>query len=66
MNDQPAEVQIGYRVDCIIRELDELCRMAANIKTKDLIDRRHALEIWRIATRLNANLKIHDRQTNAA
>lgn len=38
MNEQPAEVQIGYRLDCIVRELDELCKMAANPETADLIE----------------------------
>lgn len=38
MIDQPAEVQIGYRLDCMVRELDELCKMAANPETADLIE----------------------------
>ncbi len=38
MNEKPAEVQIGYRLDCMIRELDELCLMAANPETTDLIE----------------------------
>jgi hypothetical protein len=38
MNEQPAEVQIGYRLDCMVRELDELCLMAANPETADLIE----------------------------
>jgi hypothetical protein len=28
MSDQPAPVQLEYRIDCIIRELDELCAIA--------------------------------------
>jgi len=38
MNEQPAEVQIGYRLDCMVRELDELRLMAANPETADLIE----------------------------
>ena len=28
MADQPEETQVEYRIDCVIRELDELCAMA--------------------------------------
>lgn len=38
MNEQPAEIQIGYRLDCMARELDELRLMAANPETADLIE----------------------------
>lgn len=38
MNEQSAEVQIGYRLDCMVRELDELCAMAAHPETVDLIE----------------------------
>lgn len=38
MNEQSAEVQIGYRLDCMVRELDELCNMAAHPETADLIE----------------------------
>ncbi|WP_291869713.1 hypothetical protein [Bradyrhizobium sp.] len=38
MAGQPAEVQIEYRIDCIVRELDELCAMANNAETVDLVD----------------------------
>lgn len=37
MDEQPAEVQIGYRLDCMARELDELRLMAANPETADLV-----------------------------
>jgi hypothetical protein len=38
MDTQPAEVQIGYRLDCMVRELDELCLMAGNPETVDLME----------------------------
>lgn len=38
MNEQPAEVQIGYRLDCMLRELDEMRLMAGNPETADLIE----------------------------
>lgn len=38
MAGEPAEVQLGYRIDAIVRELDELCAMANNRETVDLID----------------------------
>lgn len=38
MAGEPSEVQIEYRIDCIIRELDELCAMANNPETVDLVD----------------------------
>jgi hypothetical protein len=38
MNEQPAEIQIGYKLDCMTRELDELCLMASNPETADLIE----------------------------
>jgi hypothetical protein len=28
MSDQPQNTQIEYRIDCVVRELDELCAMA--------------------------------------
>ena len=38
MAGEPAEVQIGYRIDCIVRELDEFCAMTNNPETVDLIE----------------------------
>ena len=35
--EQTAEVQIERRVDFLVRELDELCLMANNPETRDLI-----------------------------
>jgi len=40
MAGEPAEVQIGYRIDCVVRELDELCAMANNPETVDLVERQ--------------------------
>lgn len=40
MAGEPAEVQIEYRVDCIVRELDELCALASNPETVDLIEQQ--------------------------
>jgi hypothetical protein len=42
MAGQPAEVQIEYRIDCVVRELDELCAMASNPETVDLVDGQRA------------------------
>jgi hypothetical protein len=30
MSDQPAPVQLEYRLSCLIREIDEFCAMAKN------------------------------------
>lgn len=38
MDDNSAETQIERRVDFIIRELDEFCRLATNRETADLIE----------------------------
>jgi hypothetical protein len=38
MAGQPAEVQIEYRIDAVVRELDELCAMASNPETVDLVE----------------------------
>ena len=38
MNEQPAEVQIGYRLDCKVRELDEFVLMASHPETADLLE----------------------------
>jgi len=50
MAGEPAEVQIEYRLDCIIRELDEMCGLAANPETIDLIERQR-IAIGQILTR---------------
>lgn len=38
MAGEPAEIQIEYRIDCVVRELDELCAMANNPETVDLVE----------------------------
>lgn len=43
MAGEPAETQIEYRMDCVLRELDEFMAMAANPETVDLIDRNRVL-----------------------
>lgn len=52
MADEPAETQIGYRLDCIIRELDEMCGLAANSETIDLIERQR-IAVGQIKTRVD-------------
>lgn len=47
---ETAEEQIERRADYIIRELDELVRLAANAETVDLIDRER-IAIGQIVTR---------------
>jgi hypothetical protein len=37
MAGEPAEVQLEYRIDAVVRELDELCAMANNPETVDLV-----------------------------
>jgi hypothetical protein len=39
MAGEPAEVQIEYRLDLIVRELDEMCALASHAETVDLIAR---------------------------
>ena len=46
-----AEEQIERKVDSIIRELDELCAMAANSETVDLVDGQR-IGIGQINTRV--------------
>jgi hypothetical protein len=48
---EPAEVQIEYRLDCIIRELDEMCGIAANPETIDLIEHQR-IAVGQILTRI--------------
>jgi hypothetical protein len=43
MAGEPAETQIEYRMDCVLRELDEFMAMAANNETVDLIDSNRVL-----------------------
>jgi hypothetical protein len=50
MAGEPAEMQIEYRLDCIIRELDEMCGLAANAETIDLIE-KNRIAIGQIKTR---------------
>jgi hypothetical protein len=38
MAGEPAETQIEYRIDCLVRELDELCTLAANPGTVALVE----------------------------
>jgi hypothetical protein len=39
MAGEPAETQIGYRLECIITELDEMMCLAVNPETVDLIEK---------------------------
>ena len=41
LESEPLETQIEYRLDRIIAELDELCAMAANPETVDIVDKQH-------------------------
>lgn len=50
MAGEPAETQIEYRLDCIIRELDEMCGLAANPETVDLIE-KNRIAVGQIVTR---------------
>jgi hypothetical protein len=50
MEDQPVSTQIEYRLDAIIRELDEMCGLAANPETVDLIERQR-VAVGQILTR---------------
>lgn len=50
MAGEPAEVQVEYRMDCVLRELDEIMAMAANPETVDLID-RHKILMGQIMSR---------------
>ena len=52
MAGEPAETQIEYRLDCIIRELDEMCGLAANPETVDLIEGQR-ISIGQIKTRVD-------------
>jgi len=50
MAGEPAETQVEYRLDCIIRELDEMCGLASNPETVDLIE-RNKIAVGQIVTR---------------
>jgi hypothetical protein len=50
MAGEPAEIQIEYRLDVVLREMDEFVAMAANPETIDLIERNKIL-IGQIMTR---------------
>jgi hypothetical protein len=50
MAGEPAAVQIEYRIDALVREMDELCALAANAETVDLVEQQK-IGIGRIATR---------------
>jgi hypothetical protein len=50
MAGEPAETQIEYRIDCLVREMDELCALAANAETVDLVEAQK-IGIGQIATR---------------
>lgn len=60
MDQEPAETQIEYRMDRIVAELDELCRIAANGETQDMIQRHAATSILRRSLLLVNLLKSHD------
>lgn len=50
MASEPAETQLEYRLDCLLRELDEVCALAVNPETVDLVESQHRL-IGMILTR---------------
>jgi hypothetical protein len=50
MAGEPAEIQIEYRLDVVLREMDEFVAMAANPETIDLIEQNKIL-IGQIMTR---------------
>jgi len=50
MAGEPAETQVEYRLDCIIRELDEMCGLASNSETIDLIE-HNRVAVGQIVTR---------------
>lgn len=52
MAGEPAETQVEYRLDCIVRELDEMCGLAVNPETVDLID-KNRLAVGQIKTRVD-------------
>jgi hypothetical protein len=43
MAGEPAETQVEYRMDCVLRELDEFMAMAANPETVDLVAKNKRL-----------------------
>lgn len=62
MSGEPAETQIEYRLDCIIRELDEMCALASNPETVDLIE-QNKIAVGQIMTRaqlIASHLKLRE------
>lgn len=43
MAGEPAETQIEYRMDCVLRELDEFMALAANPETVGLIEKQRIM-----------------------
>ena len=52
MADEPVEIQVEYRLDCLLRELDEMCALAANPETVGIID-ANRITIGQIKTRVD-------------
>jgi hypothetical protein len=52
MAGEPAETQVEYRLDCIVRELDEMCGLAVNPETVDLVE-KNRIAIGQIKTRVD-------------
>ena len=52
MADEPKETQVEYRLDCLLRELDEMCALAANPETAGIID-ANRIAIGQIKTRVD-------------
>ena len=52
MADEPKETQVEYRLDCMLRELDEMCAIAANPETAGIMD-ANRIAIGQIKTRVD-------------
>ena len=52
MADEPKETQVEYRLDCILRDLDEMCALAANPETVGIID-ANRIAVGQIKTRVD-------------
>jgi hypothetical protein len=52
MADQPLAVQVEYRIDRVIAEMDELCALASNPETAHLLESQK-IGVGQIATRAN-------------
>ena len=62
MSGESAETQIEYRLDCIVRELDEMCALAANPETVDLIE-QNKVAVGQVLTRaqlIASHLKLRE------